>query len=216
MDGDDAEWVDLPATTIGDAASAVGRVSLAYDRDALYVRWRVADESPMRNRLQDPPNHFKEGDALDLMLGPWREAAGPLPVDGDLRLLVVPQADAPPVWLYRQVDSRAAPGEAATFWSPVRAVRFDAVTERADVQAACAQTEEGYVCEARIPWTVLRFEPRPGARLRGDVGVLSSNDGGIMTDRRQYRFNTLATTVSDLPTEAELTPGGWGCLKFER
>ncbi len=43
----------------------------------------------------------------------------------------------------------------------------------------------------------------------GDVGVLYSNDGGMYTAQRCYYHATENTTVSDLPTEAELRPAQW-------
>ncbi len=49
-----------------------------------------------------------------------------------------------------------------------------------------------------------------GKKLRCDFGVLSANDGGMLTLGRSYLFNPLTKVMADMPTKAEISPGQWG------
>lgn len=211
IDGSHREWKPLPYHSIKVGDSEQAQVGMAIDEENIYVSYRVIDTTPMQNRFQDPPNHFKEGDALDFMIGPWRQQPSNFPAAGDTRCLIVPFADFPVVIIYQQVAPGSPPDQAHTFSSPVRQVRFDRVSLYYDVDVAVRETPYGYMCEARIPIEWLQWDEWPD-RIIGDMGVLFSNDGGIFTAQRCNLINTLADTVSDLPTEAELTPAGWGEL----
>ncbi len=209
VDGDLADWDGVKFHTIVCGRQPTAAAALAHDRENLYLAYRVTDASPLMNRGQDPLHHFKEGDAVDLMFGPARDGRTK-PVAGDLRLLLVPAG--PVAVLYRQVWPGGRPVE---FSSPVRRVTFDSVEVAADVAVKFVATATGYVCEARVPLATLGVTWEAGRRLAGDLGVLLSNDGGLLTVQRCNLFHRLATTVSDIPTEVELTPGGWGEMEFE-
>jgi hypothetical protein len=64
------------------------------------------------------------------------------------------------------------------------------------------------VYEFAIPLATLNWQPRPGERVRADVGVLRGN--GFQTMQRVYWHNKATGLTSDLPGEAELTPHLWG------
>lgn len=214
-DGELADWRGVAFRPIVVAGVTRAEVALARDGTHLFAAWRVPDMSPLLNRGQDPLNHFHEGDAVELLLGPWREPGGG-PQTGDLRLLLVPLEGGaqPKAVLYRQVDPTAKPEEQVEFQSPVRNVAMDSVHELAAVHAVFTPTPEGYICEASIPLKPLGLPNRTGLRLRGDMGVLFSNDGGMFTASRACLFDALATCVSDIPTEVELNPARWGELRF--
>jgi hypothetical protein len=69
------------------------------------------------------------------------------------------------------------------------------------------------IYEFSIPLDVLGLTPAPGKSIRADVGVLRGN--GFQTLQRAYWSNKATGLVSDLPSEAELTPRLWGMWKFE-
>jgi len=214
VDGDLRDWKAVPFRTIIGGREPVAEVAVAHDATNLYLAYRVTSATPLLNRGQDPLHHFKEGAAMDLHVGPWRDEPT-TPGAGDLRLLLVPTTPEPVAVLYRQVLPGAPAEEHVEFRSPVRTVTFDSVKPVPAVKVVFRKTATGYVCEAVVPLAVLGIESRPGLRLRGDVGVLLANDGGLLTAQRCNLFNRLATTVSDIPTEVELTPAGWGELVFE-
>ena len=208
VDGKHDDWKHLPFSTIRAGGEVVAQVAMAFDDTYIYVAYRVRDATPMMNRLQDPPHHFKEGDALDFMIGPWRPRPRH-PIDGDARVLLVPVPDHPVVVVYRQRAAAADPQWNHTFSSPIRRVSFDSVRIYHDPHVVSRRTNTGYASEARIPIAWLGLESLP-ERLIGDMGVLLSDEGGMRTTRRCNLIHTSADTVSDIPTEAELTPDGWG------
>ncbi len=59
---------------------------------------------------------------------------------------------------------------------------------------------------------MLGLKPAPGTTLRGDLGLLRGD--GLRTTQRVYWSNKASGLVSDIPSEAELTPQLWGTLKF--
>jgi hypothetical protein len=65
-----------------------------------------------------------------------------------------------------------------------------------------------------IPLELLRLQAYATKALRGDVGVLIGN--GIETTARAYWHNKRMTIVTDIPTEASLSPQHWGVLRFEK
>ncbi len=210
-DGALADWRGVTFHTISNVAGPVAEVALAHDRHTLYLAAKVCDASPLLNRASDPLNYFKEGDAIDLRLGPWREPHNAVGA-GDLRLLLVPGTGTAYAVLYRQIDPNADPEGRVAFRSPVRSVTFDSVQECQEVKVVFKPAPGGYLCEAAIPLVRLGFEWKLGLRWLGDIGILQSNDGGMITAGRCYLFDPFAVCVTDVPTEAELNPARWGEL----
>lgn len=206
-------WEKVPLRDIKSGEILVARVGAAHDGSHLYLVYLVNDSTPLKNRGQDPMNHYKEGDNCDLMIGPWRDGAGG-PTAGDLRLLFTP-LDPPVTTVYRQVWPDADPDFRVEFKSPVRSVWMDFVSQMDGIEIVFGTVEGGYSCVAKVPFDQIGIKYVPGLKMRFDLGVLSSNDGGILTERRAYLFNQKANVVMDVPTEAELTPAEWGVATFE-
>ena len=59
-----------------------------------------------------------------------------------------------------------------------------------------------------MPLSLLGLSAAPGQTLHGDVGLLRGN--GFQTLQRVYWHNKATGLVSDVPSEAELTPQLWG------
>ncbi|MDX2226973.1 MAG: hypothetical protein SFY92_07795 [Verrucomicrobiae bacterium] len=214
LDGDLAKWKGVAWRKIIVGEIMVAEVAAVHDAKNLYLLYKVVDANPLKNRGQDPNSHFKEGDCVDLMLGTYRGSPRSVS-EGDLRLLLVPLT--PPVSvLYRQIVPGTKAEDKVDFISPVRTIKMDSVVyEVKGVEMCFKVSPEGYVCEARVPYEALKIQPGPGQRMVGDMGVLSSNDGGMLTLRRAYLFNAFANVTADLPTETELTPEHWGVFVFE-
>ena len=107
----------------------------------------------------------------------------------------------------------AKPEEAVTFESPVRAVKFASVKPLDDVKAVFTKTATGYICEAWLKCDSIALKhAASGLRLRGDLGILFSNDGGETTQSRAYLFDHSpgASITADVPSEAEIRPAEWG------
>jgi hypothetical protein len=174
----------------------------------------------LSNSGESLQNLFKTGACLDLMIGAaGADPARERPVAGDQRLLVTRVKGKTLAVLYRQVAPNAT-GRPAEYTSPIKTVKFDSVQDistQVDLAESDAKDAKGNVTagtyEFSLPLELLGLSPAKGQSLRGDVGLLRGN--GFETLHRAYWSNKASGLVSDLPSEAELTPRLWGVWKFE-
>jgi hypothetical protein len=195
-------------------------------KDRLYVAYKTGHPRLLENDGNSLPLLFKSGGALDLMVR-TNAAADPQkkePVAGDQRLLVSTIKGKPVALHYQAV----VPGSKnpVPFSGPTRTVTFDRVDEitqhleLASGQTPIVEVHEGNVFgnkvdqyqgtsyELSIPLSILRWSPAPGTKIRGDVGILVGN--GFQTLQRVYWHNKATGLISDVPSEAMLTPQLWG------
>jgi hypothetical protein len=208
VDGDLADW---PAETgwmrIDDRAEAAAIA----DAKTLYLAYRTDDPQLLDNAGRDPRYLFKTGGALDLMLGTDPQAARDRggPAAGDLRLIVTRIEGRPAAVLYRAVAPGAPQAGRTTFESPIGKVIFEEVRPIAD---AIRLAQRGGRYEVAVPLEALGLRPAPGAEILADVGVLRGREGRTM--QRIYWSNANTTLISDLPSEARLSPADWGLWRF--
>ncbi len=208
------DWSAVKRWPIGPGDDAPATVALAHDGERLHLSYQVVDRSPMANAGEDYTLLFKTGAAVDLHLGP-AEGEDASRVDGTLRLLVAPTAPEPVAMRFRP-DLPGAPKDAAiAFSSPVRTVTFDLVERCLETKVEFATTDDGYRATLAVPFAALGIRYAPGLRLRGDLGVLLANQGGMQTERRWYLFNLTDTLTTDIPSEAELKPRAWGKIVLD-
>ena len=224
VDGDFADWEGVGRVDIERRGASAwfdsdsrpfelkGAVAVCGDR--LHILWETGDRDLLRNTGENPVALFKTGGCLDLMLGtdPRADAKRDRPVPGDLRLLVTRVNGRPRALVYRQKVARPDRSRAVPFSSPTRTILFDQVDDvSAEIQLA--GDDQGRF-EASIPLRALGLAAESGQRLRADIGVLRGADG--QTIARHYWSNKSTAITSDVPSEAELTPGLWGVLEFVR
>ncbi len=201
----DARWVTLDTWTDqkGDwgHSEAETQAALSISGDRLYAAFKTGDAGLLKNAGGSPPLLFKTGGALDLMLDA---------VPGGERLLVTQVAGKTAAMLYQP---RSAPGRTSPFefTSPQRTVRFERV-EDVSAQITLAGDGAGNY-EYSVPLSLLGLSATPGQTLHGDVGLLRGN--GFQTLQRVYWHNKATGLVSDVPSEAELTPQLWGAWAFK-
>ena len=192
------------------------KVALGYDAERLHAVFQVPDRSPWRNTSSDWRYAFKGGDSLDIELGEGIEAK---PVQtGDVRVVIAPAANEKGFVAFGMWPKVAGggPKEPQLYKSPVREVLFERVALLPGVECHIEKTDKGYIAKISIPWKELGLKaPAKGATLRGDVGVLVSDDGGQRTVLRRFLFNQNTAITMDAPTEAEIEPQYWGLLRFE-
>ena len=218
IDGKLSDWPDLAkadsagAVALGDEKHPAGTAAARYDKDRLYVVWRVrSPNAAMRNAGQDPNLLFKTGDAVDLMLG-----VDPVDENGrNLRLLIAPMGGEMVAMCYEPNVPGTPAGRRVAFSSPWRTIHMDRVSRLRDVEVKAMGTKGGYVVEAAIPWRDLGIDAKPGLVLRGDFGILSADSGGTTTVARQYWANKATGLVNDVPGEAQLTPKRWGTIRLK-
>jgi hypothetical protein len=215
VDGRLDEWADADWATIdapeGPRAQREGRIeaAMAIAGRRLYVAYRSKLHDLLVNAGESGPLLFATGGALDVMLAtdPKADPRRERPALGDLRLVVTRVGAAKRATLYR--PKTASPRRPVPFSSPWRTVTLDEVTDVTDV-VELAERDGAF--ELSIPLATLGLRPRDGLELGGDLGVLRGD--GRRTQRRLYWQNKAASTVSDLPTEATLTPRLWGRLRL--
>jgi len=191
---------------------AQAAVTIAAGR--LYAAFHTSEPNLPQNSGAVANAPFKTGGALDLMIGtdphanPKRES----PVAGDLRLLVYQVDGKPRAMLYRAV----VPGtrDPVPFSSPSRTITLDQVKDvsnRVDLFSG-AGTDSGTYAFS-IPLDALDLKPVAGETIKADIGILRGNS--VQTLQRVYWSNKATGITSDVPSEAELTPGLWGEWKFK-
>ena len=211
------DWEKTPSVEVTGAREQKGVIRLACDADALYARFEVTDPSPMQNKGDDETALFKTGDTCEIMLS-MDAKADPnhsRPVAGDLRLLFSEKQGTPICVLSEAVTEREG-ATPHTYSSPTGEAIFERVETLADAKTTIERTADGYRLEARVPWALLGKAPAPGTQLRGDVGVLFSNEGGSITVQRVYYSNRNTSTINDIPSESRLAPLEWTTLEITR
>lgn len=183
--------------------------AVAVAGDRLYAAFRTGDKDLLRNSGATANAPFKDGGALDLMIGadPQADPNRRAPAAGDERLLVTVVKGKTLALLYRAV----VPGtrEPVKFSSPWRTITIDRV-EDISQQVQLAGSEGDY--ELSVPLALLGLKPAAGVSIKGDIGILRGN--GFQTSQRVYWSNKATGIVADVPSEAELTPQLWGVWQF--
>jgi hypothetical protein len=217
---DEPGFADL-AVTIEADAQRNGQAALSFDDQNLYVAFRVKDRTPWKNAATDAKTIFLYGDSVDIQLG-LDPVAGPnrkKPWAGDIRIAIAPQADSTGspqadgaiVMLYQPiVPGHKGPREA--FVSPVGREEMDRVERIAEAKVAVTRTADGYDVEAAIPLEKLGAKLPISRTIRGDVGVLFSDDTGTECVLRRYWSNRNTNMAADLPSETKLQPDEWGTV----
>ncbi|CAM3949132.1 hypothetical protein SAMN06265348_10491 [Pedobacter westerhofensis] len=188
--------------------------AIAVSNGKLYAAWRTGDAALLRNSFEMPLAPFKTGGALDLMIGTSASGADQkrtAPVAGDLRLLVTLSRGKAHALLYRAVVAGVKGADKVPFSSPWRTVTFDRVDDVSD-QLEFAAGKDG-AFELALPLSTLNMMPVPGTLIRGDIGIIRGD--GSRTISRVYWNNKATSIISDVPSEAELSPGLWGTWQFE-
>jgi hypothetical protein len=192
----------------------VGTVKAMYDDAILYLAYKVNDRSPLKNAGQDEKLMFVTGDCVDLMLRTDANSEKASPVAGDLRLLMTVRAGKPLAVVYRPVAPGAPAGERAEFSSPWRTIPFDSV-KVVEFPLAMKPVRGGYAVTAAVPLELLGLRSLKGVALRGDFGILRSDQTGRECTSRNYWSNKTTNNTNDVPDEAILAPGLWGEIRFE-
>jgi hypothetical protein len=221
MDASLADWgaADWGSLDRSGTAAWFNSDSKAYDvsaaiaiaGDRLYAAFRTGDPALLRNSGALPTAPFATGGALDILLGTSAEADDQRrsPTSGDVRLVVTKIEGKPQALLYRAAQPGAV--RHTDFSSPWRTVSLGEVENVTD-ELQFAEGGGNYIVS--IPLRRLGLAPRPGMRVRGDIGVRRGN--GLETLQASYWNDKATAIVADIPSEAELHPELWGHWVFSR
>jgi len=229
VDGKSDEWTEADRANLDRLrdASQMGyrnhnykdAAAITIAGDKLYGVFETEDSNILQNSGEMPTSLFKTGGALDLMIGAIstndkRQKAEA----GDIRVLITRVKDKLRALVYRAV----VPGtkDPIPFSSPLRTITFDKVDDiSAEVELAVDSKPradgrgQATTYEFSIPLSQLGLVPKPGMKIRADIGLLRGD--GFQTLQRTYWSNKATGIVSDIPSEAELRPDLWGTWIFE-
>jgi hypothetical protein len=211
------EWVEIDKR--GDGANFNSNAkpynisgALATAGDRLYAAWDTRDPDLLRNSGELPNALFKTGGALDIMLA-TDSGADPdrrTPAAGDIRLLITRVGNETRALLYRPVAPGADPAARVPFSSPWRTIAFDRVEDVSDRVELADDGNGAY--EVSVPLGLLGLKPAPGAKIKGDIGILRGEGG--RTTARTYWSNKATGITADVPSEVMLTPNLWGTVEW--
>ncbi len=210
IDGDLSDWDMRAGVRLTGSPKRGANVTLGRDADRLYLAYQVEDETPLVNRGQNWQTLFITGDCVDLMLAtdPQADPHRRAPVAGDLRLLLGVFENEPIAVRYRPVVSGTK--------EPVQlmATRIDEITRLPSARVAVRRGDHAYTIEAAVPLKDLGINPKETAALRGDVGIIYSDETGTNRSQRAYYYNRQTQMTADLTTEAALQPDRWGVVEL--
>lgn len=187
--------------------------STAVSSGKIYFAFRTGDRNILKNSGEIENALFTTGGALDIMMGtnPNLKNNRNDAEEGDLRILITLVDKKPQAWLYRAVVKGTKQADKVPFSSPQRTITFDKVENISSKIEFAASGNGDY--EISIPLSILNLNPKKGTTISGDIGILRGD--GQETISRAYWSNKNAGIVSDVPSEAELTPARWGTWIFE-
>ncbi len=178
------------------------QAALAVSGGRLYAAWKTGDAGLLDSRPEALQNLFKSGGALDLMLDA---------IPGGERLLVTRANGKTAAVLYRpHVPGTTEPVKFVSNMGTLKTTLIDRVDDVSG-QVALAGADGNY--ELSVPLSLLSLSPQAEQTLQGDIGLLRGN--GFQTLQRVYWHNKATGLVSDLASEAELTPQLWGTWRFQ-
>ena len=211
---DDFDWSDPRVASWKFDPLHYARATWSYDEENLYLCFRdIRDDTPMINNGNDFHTLFKTGDALEFELRTTPNDDSKEIIPGDLRLLISVFQGNPIAVLYRyRVPGTEKPVE---FASPVSTTKIDEVRILEDAKISIDRWGESYGVRVVVPLKELGFKPEPGKTYRGDFGVVYSDKSGRINELRMYWCNPVSGMVSDLASEANISPNSWGYFIVE-
>jgi len=185
------------------------RVALAHDGSKLAIAYQVNDSSPWKNGEGRFTHAFIGGDAVDLQLA--------VPGRGDIRVLAAPlEGENTVIYWQRTAKVKENPTTYVVSNNEANAQKFDVVKRLASASISTKVGPGAYTVLITIPLADLGLEPGKMADLKGLVGVIFSDPSGTNRTARLYWFNKNTGLVSDVPSEARLSPRDWGSITIDK
>jgi hypothetical protein len=209
-----ATWGAAPVSTLMAGSGTLATAQAGYDKDNLYAKLHVVDDTPLQNGGDDPSVVFKGGDVVGLDLGPAGDRNKP--VLGDLRILAAKMNGQNRLVAMKPISAQQK--NVRSYFTPASGTKhFDFVGDipGGKVVLTADAGGKGYSALMTVPRSFLEFPITPGTHLKGDVEVLLSGfkSQGLQAVSRNWLFSgghVETTLVEDIPTEAWLYPQFWG------
>lgn len=211
IDGQFDDWEGVSSNTLDGGDGYKATVSLRRDSENLYLAYHVNDSSPMMNMGGNWQTLFITGDCVDLMLAtdPNADKNRAAAAQGDQRLLISVFQEKPIAVLYRPVmkNLKSKPVQ-------MMATTIDQVLKLTDANIAFSRGHDYYNVEASIPLNSLGLNSFKAQSIKGDVGIIFSDETGRDRVKRLYYYNKQTSMTADLTTEATLQPSLWGSIQM--
>jgi len=186
------------------------RFAMVHNDKDLAVQFQVADPSPWMNAAGSFTHAFTGGDAVDLQLD--------VPGRGPVRILGANVSGKPTV-VYWQLNSETEENPTTyVVGNNLRsAVKFPVVKTLTNATLKVEKGFTSYTCLLTVPLEDigLKIGKDVPKDLTGIVGVIYSNPAGDNRAARLYWHNKKTGMVSDVPSEARLTPQEWGPIALD-
>jgi len=197
---------DALVTMAGDP-SRWFRTALAQDGKDLVVLWQVTDSSPWMNGSTRFTHAFIGGDCVDVKLD--------IPGRGPIRLLTAPlNGKNTVIYSQAKIIQQAHPVTYMVGNNAANATNLDLVTILESATALSKTNANGYSVLLRVPLADIGLNPADTKTIKGIVGVIYSDPLGTNRVARMYWFDKATDLVSDVPTEARLSPEKWGTIRI--
>jgi hypothetical protein len=203
IDGSDVDWPSAAKSFRSDhfvagtedrGVSATWR--LAWDASAFYVFASVQDIQPTLVNVARPSTLFN-GDSVHFELGADArdlDATAGLRAD-DVHFMLGPVGN----------------GDVVTATNRPRGGVFVAAGTPSGVTSASQRDNSGYTIEARIPWSVLRVDPKFGLMLAANFNVSDAQPA----NRAPAPLRGMLSTNPKRDAALQNHPGGWYWLKLD-
>jgi len=186
------------------------RFAMGHDTRTFAAQFQVADPSPWLNAAGSFTHAFTGGDAVDIQLD--------IPGRGPVRILGANVGGKPTV-VYWQLNSETEenPMTYVVGNNPAAAAKFPVVKVLTNAVLKVDKGFTSYTALLTVPLEDIGLKVGKDAvkDLTGIVGVIYSNPAGDNRAARLYWHNKKTGMVSDVPTEARLTPQEWGPVTLD-
>ena len=131
--------------------------------------------------------------------------------------MLITRRDGKPFAVIYRPKVKGFAGTRMVLASPTGKEEFDAIETTEKIKLDLAPAPEGFTATATIPLSELGWQPKPGDRVRLDVGYVFGNDTGVKATGRAYWANDgfAAGVLNDIPNESRLVPKEWGEVEVE-
>jgi hypothetical protein len=207
-------WSSVPTVTLMRNNGPLATAQVGYDKENLYARIHVVDDTPLQNGGNDPSVMFKSGDVVGLDLGPAGDRTKP--ALGDLRILAANMQGQDRLIAMKPLSKLGKqPQQYTTQASGTKPFDFVGDIPGGKAVLTVDPDKKGYTALISVPQSFLEFKIAPGLALKGDIEVLLSGikSQGLQAASRNWLYSggqVQTTMVDDIPTEAWLYPQFWG------
>ena len=214
IDGDISEWDEKNFYEIKIEDEIYGYVSGKWDKNFLYLAFRINDKSPMKNSGEDPNTCFKYGDTVEFFICTDKNYKFEKKITSShYRFLFTYLQGKKIIYCFKPVDENSK--SHLYFSSSATSIKIDwaGYVEGSDMEIK--KGKDFYILEVKIPFSFFKnFKIEKGEEYAGDFAINFSDDSGTINVLKLYWNEEYGGIVNDLPTEQKIEPDRWGIFQI--